>query len=205
MSLLNSEEQSAIADAIGRAELRTAGELVVATVPKSDSYEKERFIAALFWTFGMAVFANWLLPDLSTLYLVLLQVPLLLVSYGLAGLPFILRPMAGGRCDAMARQRAMRMFAERGVHQTRDRSGLLIMLSELEHQVVILGDAGIHEKVGDPGWQGYVERIVTGLKAGKAGEAVVGVLDDLGEILATHFPARGDDTNELGNEVVVES
>ena len=40
MSLLTAQEQSAIADAIGRAESRTAGELVVATVAKSDSYDK---------------------------------------------------------------------------------------------------------------------------------------------------------------------
>ena len=62
----------------------------------------------------------------------------------------------------------MQMFIEQGIHNTRDQSGLLVMLSELEHQVVILGDAGIHQKVGDAGWEGYIERIVTGLKGGRA-------------------------------------
>ena len=98
----------------------------------------------------------------------------------------------------------MRMFIERGIHNTRDQSGLLLMLSELEHQVVILGDAGIHEKVGDAGWEAYVGRIVEGLKTGQAASSIVGVLEELGATLATHFPPRDDDTNELSNDVVVQ-
>ena len=78
------------------------------------------------------------------------------------------------------------------------------MLSELERQVVILGDSGIHEKVGSDGWEGYVSRIVAGLKGGEAASAIIGVLEDLGSTLATHFPPRPDDTDELSNEVVVQ-
>ena len=113
--------------------------------------------------------------------------------------PFIKE--AAERC----RERAMQMFIERGIHNTRDQSGILVMLSELEHQVVILGDAGIHQKVGDDGWEGYIKRIVTGLKGGQAAASIVAVLQDLGAQLAAHFPARVDDTDELANEVVIQA
>ena len=205
MTVLNSTEQEAISKAIADVESKTAGELVVAVVPKSDDYAKRRFLTAILWTLGITGLVGFLLPEFASVQLLLVQIPVLAISYWLTGTGPIIRLIAQGDGPDKARQRAMRMFAERGVHQTRDRSGLLIMLSELEHQVVILGDAGIHAKVGDPGWEGYVQRIITGLQQKKAGEAVVTVLQDLGEILATHFPAREDDTNELSNQVVVES
>ena len=80
-----------------------------------------------------------------------------------------------------------------------------MMLSELEHQVVILGDAGIHAHIGDPGWAGYVGRVVEGVGTGQTANSLVSVLSDLGKVLAEHFPPRHDDTNELSNDVVVES
>lgn len=38
------------------------------------------------------------------------------------------------------------MFLERGVFQTRDRTGLLLMISLFEHRIVILPDAVAQEK-----------------------------------------------------------
>ena len=102
------------------------------------------------------------------------------------------------------------MFAEYGVYRTRDRTGLLIMLSEFERQVVILGDEGIDERVGLEGWEGHVQHIVTGIREGRAGTAVVEVLDAMADLLEETVPQRrfgftGEgDVNELSDEVIEE-
>ena len=205
MATLTTEDQEKISATIAEVESRTAGEVVVALVSQSDDYADVRYPAAFGLTMISAIatsqFASgWLLD-----YLIPLQLPIFLICFQLTKVPAFTRFLAGPALSERCRERAMQMFIERGIHNTRDQSGLLVMLSELEHQVVILGDAGIHQKVGDAGWEGYIERIVTGLKGGQAAASIVAVLHDLGAQLAAHFPARSDDTDELANEVVVQA
>ena len=205
MATLTQEDQNQISATIAAVESKTAGEVVVALVGQSDDYAQIRYTTAFCMTIITAWLANHVpLGGLSE-YLIPLQLPVFFIWIQATKLPALTRFLVKQVSPERARERAMRMFIERGIHNTRDQSGLLVMLSELEHQVVILGDAGIHAKVGDPGWEAYIQRIVEGLQQRQAGQAVVSVLKDLGEILATHFPAREDDTNELSDKVVVES
>jgi len=99
-------------------------------------------------------------------------------------------------------ERAFALFTERGMHRTRDRTGMLILISELEHRVVILGDVGIHEHVGDAGWQAHVDHIVQSIKRGQTAQGVVEVIERLEAAHAEHLPPRPDDTNELPNLIV---
>ena len=97
--------------------------------------------------------------------------------------------------------RPMSMILAHGVYATRDRTGVLIFLSALEHRVVILGDRGIHQRVQDPGWSELVALLVAAIKQGKSADGVCEVITRLGELLARDAPIREDDTNELANEV----
>jgi putative membrane protein len=78
------------------------------------------------------------------------------------------------------------------------------MISELEHRVVILGDEGVHAALGVTTWEAHVATIIAGIKAGRTGAALVGVVGQLGDALATRFPRRPDDVNELPDAVVRE-
>jgi len=205
MTVLTQHDQEKISATIAEIEAKTAGEVVVAVVSKSDDYTEQRYTVALGLTLAVALTMTFVLQGWAPSYLILLQVPVFLAWFQITKIPAITRLLSRKLSSSRVRERAMRMFIERGIHKTRDQSGLLLMLSELEHQVVILGDSGIHEKVGDPGWEGYVERVVQGLRSGKAADSVVSVLTDLGNLLAEHFPPRDDDSNELSNQVVVES
>jgi putative membrane protein len=98
--------------------------------------------------------------------------------------------------------RAFAVFAGRGLHRTRERTGLLILLSELERRVVILGDSGIHAVVGEGGWRVHVDRIVQAIHDGRAGQGVLETLEVLEPVLAERAPRSADDTNELENRVV---
>jgi putative membrane protein len=96
----------------------------------------------------------------------------------------------------------MQMFAQRGVHNTREHTGLLIFISELEHQVVILGDRGIDAHLGAKGYADFVAKITAGIRANTLATNLVEVIDACGKLLAKHYPKRADDKNELPDAVV---
>ncbi|HKU40233.1 MAG TPA: hypothetical protein VJR89_18865, partial [Polyangiales bacterium] len=116
--------------------------------------------------------------------------------------PPLLRPLLPAtRAELRVAQRARLEFLDNRVYDTRDRTGVLIFLSELEHQVVILGDAGIYERLKAEGFAAYVERVIAAIRAGRAADGVCEVIADLGKQLAQQFPPRADDQNELPNAV----
>ena len=103
---------------------------------------------------------------------------------------------------ATVHARALQLFVERGIHETRDRSGVLILVSELERRVEILADRGIHERVEAGEWQRDVDELVSSIRGGHAADGVVAVVERIGGLLAQSFPPRADDENELPDEVL---
>ena len=108
-------------------------------------------------------------------------------------------PRRGGEPDPMARAREV--FAALRMHETALRAGVLIYLALEDHKLVILGDTGIHTRVGDAYWERLRDGMVERLRRGEAREAVVQAVAEVGAVLAREFPRRADDTDELSNEV----
>ena len=203
--ILSVVDRQAIADLVSEVERNTAGELVTVVLRRSASYAAYR----IGWATGLA----WLLtavvhlvfPDLPGLELVGAEVVLFGVLYTVLGYAPILRSIVPrhARQSATA-DRAKRLFLELGVTETRDRSGVLIVLSELERRVEILGDRGIHEHLGAEAWNLLVVGLVASIREGRAVEGLRRVIEQLGRELAARFPPRPDDTNELPNQVMIE-
>ncbi len=103
------------------------------------------------------------------------------------------------RGDALARAREV--FARLGMHRTRDRNGVLIYLAVDDRRLAVVGDEAMHARVGDAYWDGLRDALVGRLRAGRAGEALVAAVEDVGAVLRRHFPHRPDDKNELGDDV----
>jgi putative membrane protein len=204
MGLLTPRDRQQIEAAIARAEQQSAGELVVVAVRRSAEHALMRAIAALLLTVGVAL-VIWRLSPGHSAWLLLLVLLLSFASYALLGLPalhrLLLVPQASARA---AHLRACAAFAEHGLHRTRDRTGVLIFISELERRVIILADDGIDKVIGSDGWRGYVERLVAAIKSGDVGGGVAQVIDDIGAMLAGRFPRRRDDVDELPDEVIEE-
>jgi len=187
---------------VQEAELRTSGEIVPMVVPRSDAYTGVRAVTA-----GLLAFAAGavllVLPVAHWLWLPPLQIITFVVAYALAGRPSLLRQLIPGRIRAAAVAQAARLaFLERGVMETRDRTGILIYISLLEHRVEILADRGIDQRVEDGTWDGVVETILTGIRERRAEEGLTEAIRHCGEILASTFPPRPDDTNELPNQLL---
>jgi uncharacterized membrane protein len=109
-------------------------------------------------------------------------------------------PAAAG--DAMARARAV--FAALGMHRTAERNGVLIYLAVEDRKLAIVGDDGIHGKVGPQYWERVRDVMVHRLRAGAARDAVLAAVVDVGAVLQKFFARRPDDRNELSDDVSVQ-
>ena len=98
---------------------------------------------------------------------------------------------------------ARHVFARLGMGRTADRKGVLIYLAVGDRRLAVVGDEGIHGRVGGRHWDGVRDRMVEKLSAGAAREAILGAIAEVGRALAEHYPRRRGDVNELGDEVSV--
>src|SRR5262249_18865048 len=105
------------------------------------------------------------------------------------------------RCAEDAMARAVEVFERLHMHRTADRAGVLLYLAMDDHKVAVIGDTGIHQRVGQGYWDGLIARVIRHLREGRPREALVGAVAELGAVLATHFPRRRDDRNELSDRV----
>ena len=202
MSLFTKQEADHIADVVAEIEKRTSGEIVVAEVGRSDDYAEVRLFVTMMVGLVGASAAHLLLPSLSIGAVLAVQFAVGVVVWFLSGLTSVLRLLLpGARVDRAVGRAAELAFFEHAVFATRDRTGVLIFLSGLEHRVVILGDEGIHARVQNPGWEELVNTLIASIKRGHAGDGVCEIVTKLGTVLAGVAPARDDDTNELDNRV----
>jgi putative membrane protein len=205
MALFSEDDRRRIEAKVQAVEAGSASEIVVASVERSASYAGHRMLHAGLLAALLASLTHHLFPQLDADAVLWLQLPLWALGWLVLGTPAVLRRLVPDAVrDQAVQERAARMFTERGVFDTRDHSGVLILLSELEHKVVILGDRGIHARVQLEGWQHHIQHIVAATAAGRPADGVCEVLDELGAILAEAFPRRADDTNELSDQMTTE-
>ena len=98
-------------------------------------------------------------------------------------------------------ERAQKIFTRLNMHQTQERNGVLIYIATLSHKIAVIGDEGIHKKVGQEFWEKEVKDIIAKFKADQAAEALAKCIVDCGEQLGKYFPRSSDDKNELDNTI----
>lgn len=101
------------------------------------------------------------------------------------------------------RKLAEEEFYRLNMHNTRDKTGILIYLNLHLKQFYILADAGINEKVEQNTWNEIGKSIQDAFVNGKYVNGVIEGLEKVGKILALHFPIKADDTDEISNQVVI--
>lgn len=96
---------------------------------------------------------------------------------------------------------AARVFRALGMHQTQARNAVLIWLAPERKQFVVLGDEGIHAKVGDDFWKAERDLMGALFREGRFADGLVQAIGQIGEKLKEHFPYQSDDTNELLDDI----
>ena len=99
--------------------------------------------------------------------------------------------------------RAQHVFRRLGMHRTAERHGVLIYLAVEDRRLAVVGDEGIHGRVGGSHWHRVRDLMVEKLRANAPREAIECAIEELGRALAEHYPRRPDDRNELSDEVSV--
>jgi putative membrane protein len=101
-------------------------------------------------------------------------------------------------------QRAEEQFLAKNLHNTRERTGVLIYVSFAERMAELIADEAIHAKVPDDTWDRAMGALTAGLRHGQAAKGFAEAIGLCGEVLAEHFPARAEDNpNELPDAVAV--
>jgi len=99
--------------------------------------------------------------------------------------------------------RAQHVFRRLGMHKTAERHGVLVYLAVEERRLAVVGDEGIHGRVGDRHWNRVRDLMVEKLRENAPRPALERAIEELGQALAVHYPRRPDDRNELSDEVSV--
>ena len=97
--------------------------------------------------------------------------------------------------------RAATVFEELQMERTRDRNGVLVYVAVQDHKYAIIGDCGIHDKVGNAFWNKTSDILQSAFKRDDFYGGLIQAIEDVGMRIKEHFPIRPDDKNELKNEI----
>lgn len=216
---ISPRDLDSIREAVSAGENGTRGEIAVALTGESADYSFNELFAAVL--FGAAVFSA-LIPAQGVITGMLTSLFWYVPAWGsvaftgaaafaaiglfflVANIPVIDRLIIPRRTRSrMVYSRALRHFVESGVYATKERTGILIFISCMEHEVRILADKGISSKIDQSVWNALAEKIAASVKEGNTAAALIETIGECGIILAEHFPAGPDNANELVDGLVL--
>ena len=228
--MLTDTDRARIEAAVKAAEAGTTGEIYCVVAPESSEYREAPIawgaIAALaapaaLLAAGIHVTApddlggGWSAAQMSSAAeaaaraalsgAILLQAVLFVVVAIFVAIPPVRRLLTPrGLKRERVRRRAQEQFLAKNLQATRERTGVLIYVSVAEHMAELIADEGIAARVDDAVWDGAMQRLMAGFKAGRPAEGFEDAIGVCGAILAEHFPSRPQDNpNELSDSVVV--
>jgi uncharacterized membrane protein len=97
------------------------------------------------------------------------------------------------------RASALEAFAELRVWDTARNNGVLIYVLFADHDVEIVADRGVAERVSQAEWEAVCEEMQAHFRAGRFRDGALAGVRGVGRILAERYPRAGGDTNELAN------
>lgn len=99
--------------------------------------------------------------------------------------------------------RAMEIFAQLKMHETRDRNAVIVYVAIKDRQLAIYGDSGINAKTGDQYWKEEVKKMISEFNQQHYADGIANCVEDIGQALQTYFPYdKQTDKNELPDEII---
>lgn len=212
---LSDSDMEEIKNAVKKAESKTNGEIALALAAESDHYSfwellastyLAAFIFIILLPFASKISAlyekfswgcpTWLLPA----FYGIATLATIVFGFYFANIPFIDRIIIPKNIRNQAvTNRAFRHFAQSGVYETKEHSGILIFVSYLEKQVRIVADSGIARKIPQDLWNIIADDLSLGIKSGKTKDGFIAAVEKCGELLSENFPAEKENPNELSD------
>lgn len=101
------------------------------------------------------------------------------------------------------RDRAIGMFSTLRVWDTEHNSGVLIYLLLADHDIQIVADRGIAARVDQAAWEAVAQTMEAAFRQGEFEHGALAGIEQIGALLAAHFPPSGHNPDELANRPVI--
>ncbi|MBL6449734.1 hypothetical protein JMN32_25715 [Fulvivirga sp. 29W222] len=102
-------------------------------------------------------------------------------------------------------QKAETVFLEEEIFDTQQRTGILIFISFLEHEVIVMTDSGIANVVDQKTWDDLTNNLTSYIKRGLLVEGLSKAIESCGDILLEKgFKKEEGDQNELPDHLRLE-
>ncbi|GGB03054.1 hypothetical protein GCM10011491_33960 [Brucella endophytica] len=205
---LTAGDRARIAQAIRTAEEKTSGEIYAVLAHRSDDYFfAAGFVAAcgvIIASIVAALLAHWYWYEVSLplfgLAILAAFICVILVLWFVPAIRFALVPHRIRY--RRAHLNAVQQFLARNIHVTSQRTGVLLFVSLAERYAEVIADAGINAKVQQKDWNNIVSLLTKHASRAEVADGFVATIEKSGKLLARHFPATGDNPNELADHLV---
>jgi uncharacterized membrane protein len=97
--------------------------------------------------------------------------------------------------------KAQKIFTHLNMQNTLEHNGVLIYIATVSRKVAVIGDSGIHAKLGQEFWNEVVQEMILKFREGRKAEALAECIIECGEQLGKYFPRSSDDKDELSNNI----
>jgi uncharacterized membrane protein len=99
--------------------------------------------------------------------------------------------------------RAAEVFYDLKMDKTADRNAVLLYIAMIHKELVLFGDEGIYNQVGELFWSNAVKNIIAQFKGENICDGIVKCIDTIGKTLQEKFPYNSvTDKNELPDDIV---
>jgi putative membrane protein len=215
-------DRERVSAAVAAAEGHSAGEIVTILTERSSTYRD----VALAWCALVAFLALGAFAVLTPFYLGIidwllgewqhqwtpsevLEFALLAVALKFGGMwlmqlwqPLRLFLVPRRVRNRRVRERAVTCFKVGAERRTHGRTGILIYLSLAEHRAEIVADEAIATIVDAEVWGEAMAAMLTELRAGHVADGLIAAVEQVGAVLAKHFPRAEGDINELPDRLI---
>lgn len=216
------EDRARVSAAIAAAEASSNGEIVAVATPLSDPYHDVALHWALVPLFAVLAWAAWrptalvwwydflfggwqpdpTLGQLFTLLMVFAALKFTVALLILRWMPLRLALTPAATKHRRVRRRAVTIFKAAAERRTIGRTGILIYLSLAERRAEIVADEAILKVTDDHTWGEAMTALLVDVREGRVGDGMVAAIEQVGVVLAEHFPRSDGDVNEIPDKLI---
>ena len=219
---LTDDDRRKIAEAIATAEASSNGEIVAVATPISDPYHDVALHWALVPLFAVLAWAAWrptaltwwydflfggwqpdpTMSQLLTLLMFFTALKFTVALLILKWMPLRIKLTPAPTKHRRVRRRAVTVFRAAAERRTVGRTGVLIYLSMGERRAEIVADEAILKVTDDSTWGEAMAALLEHVREGRPGDGIVAAIEQVGVVLAEHFPRSEGDTNEIPDKLI---
>ena len=219
---LTPEDSGKVSAAIAAAEANSNGEIVAVATPISDAYHDVALHWALIPLFAVLAWAAWrptalvwwydflfggwspdpTLSQLLTLLMAFAALKFTVALLILKWMPLRLALTPAATKHRRVRRRAIAIFKAAAERRTVGRTGVLIYLSMAERRAEIVADEAILQVTDEHTWGEAMTALIAAVRQGRPGDGICAAIQEVGVVLAEHFPRSAGDINEIPDKLI---